>query len=330
MSARGLTKEMRPIVLPGFTLRETQVEIVGRPKWEEWLGAHDFAARAQKCSAFWLGDLMQYAEGRGDWKAKLDQLEGETGLSRKRLENIRSVSRSVLPANRRNDIDFELHAEVAALTPGEQDLWLERAATDGWSRNELRRHIKASKRPKILEGQARLLGQYRVIYADPPWLYGDKPPSGSGAIDHYPGMTIDALCKLPIEAHALPNAVLFCWVTAPMLYESPGPREVIEAWGFKPKTGMVWDKVLSAGGHYVASKHEHLIIATRGSCLPDVPTPSPDSVMTIRRDGEHSSKPEEFRKIITALYTTGPYLELFARKQSKGWDVFGNDARLWK
>jgi N6-adenosine-specific RNA methylase IME4 len=142
-------------------------------------------------------------------------------------------------------------------------------------------------------------------------------------------MTIDELCKLPVKAHALENSVLFCWVTAPMLYENPGPREVIEAWGFKSKTGMVWDKVLGNWGHYVRVHHEHLIIATRGSCMPDSPTPMPDSVQTFRRDGEHSHKPEDFRRIITNLYTRGPYLELFGRRPCEGWSVFGNDARLW-
>jgi N6-adenosine-specific RNA methylase IME4 len=122
--------------------------------------------------------------------------------------------------------------------------------------------------------------------------------------------------------------VLFMWVTAPLLLQNPGPREVIESWGFEPKTGIVWDKVLSAGGHYVAVKHEHLIICTRGSCTPDRPTPQPDSVQTIRRDGEHSEKPREFRQLIEKLYD-GPYLELFARSTAPGWTVFGNDARLW-
>ena len=122
-----------------------------------------------------------------------------------------------------------------------------------------------------------------------------------------------------------------CWVTAPMLLENPGPREVIEAWGFKPKTGIVWDKVLHNWGHYVGVYHEHLIIATRGSCMPDVPTPLPDSVQVIRRSGEHSEKPEFFRKeIIERLYTTGPRLELFGRRPVEGWSVFGNDARLWQ
>jgi len=211
--------------------------------------------------------------------------------------------------------------------------WLDRAEMEGWTERELRLEIAASRRRKVIAGQAVLRGMYRVIYADYPWPYGDRPPSGSGAQQHYPGMPIDEGCKLPVAAHAMTNAVLFFWVTAPYLYHAtdnltPDAFRLVRAWGFTPKTGMVWDKVLSAGGHYVAVKHEHLIIATRGSCLPDRPVPMPDSVQTVRRDGEHSEKPPEFRKLIEQLYD-GPYLELFGREKVSGWDVFGNDARLW-
>jgi N6-adenosine-specific RNA methylase IME4 len=80
---------------------------------------------------------------------------------------------------------------------------------------------------------------------------------------------------------------------------------VIEAWGFEYKTGAVWDKVLHNFGHYVSIRH--LLIATRGSCTPDRPTPMIDSVQTIRRGDVHSAKPEEFRQMIERLYD-GPYL----------------------
>jgi hypothetical protein len=39
------------------------------------------------------------------------------------------------------------HAEVAALTEQEQELWLDRAEQQGWSVTELRRNIKESKAP---------------------------------------------------------------------------------------------------------------------------------------------------------------------------------------
>ena len=40
---------------------------------------------------------------------------------------------------------------------------------------------------------------------------------------------------------------------------------------------------------------------------------------------EHSQKPEEQYEKIERLYPNRKYLELFARQQHKGWDVFGNE-----
>jgi N6-adenosine-specific RNA methylase IME4 len=140
---------------------------------------------------------------------------------------------------------------------------------------------------------------------------------------------------LPVEAHATPDAVLFFWVTAAVPLFLFGRRDAgsgaaDHAWGFTPKTGQVWDKVLPAGGSYVAVRHEHLIICTRGSCTPDHPVPMPPSVVTERRDpmAIHSAKPDTFRKQIERMYD-GPRLELFGRERHEGWTVFGNDASLW-
>jgi N6-adenosine-specific RNA methylase IME4 len=322
-----------PINLDGFTLTARGVQVDGKPKPVQWVAAMNFAMAAEECSPFWVGELWNYANGRADWRGQLEQILGSIGrpLQFKTLQNHGAIAKSVSPEAKELAPSIAHADAVASLEPDEQVRWLDKAKTEEMGVRELRVEIRASKRRRVIEGQATLKGMYRVIYADPPWLYGDRPPSGSGASDSFPPMTIADICKLPVEAHVLQDAVLFMWVTAPMLYENPGPREVIEAWGFKPKTGMVWDKVVTAGGHYVQSCHEHLIIATRGSCLPDHPTPQPDSVVVERRTHafEHSEKPGVFRKVIEKLYSTGPYLELFGREPVENWDVFGNDARLW-
>lgn len=317
-----------PIKIGNYTLTETGLLVTGRPSYENHVGVGDFIQRTHHASGFWLADWLRYGESRSDWRDRLDQAIKETGLSEKTLKNVRAVG-AIEQDIRREDLEFSIHEVVAGLPAADQEKWLERASAEGWNRRELRLEIRASKRRKIIEGQAVLEGVFRVIYADPPWLYGDRPPSGSGAQQHYPGMTIEQLCKLPVEAHTYPNAVLFMWATAPLLLANPGPREVLEAWGFTYKTNQVWDKVLSAGGNYVAAKHEHLLIATRGSCTPDRPTPMFDSVLTERRESlVHSQKPASFRKQIERMYD-GPYLELFGREAVEGWTVFGNDAALW-
>lgn len=166
--------------------------------------------------------------------------------------------------------------------------------------------------------------KFRIIYADPPWSYGN---SGSGldqygpAERHYPAMTIAELCAMDIRTVTEDNAVLFLWVTSPLLDEC---WPVIKAWGFEYKTSFVWDKVKHNFGHYNSVRHELLLICTRGSCTPDVPTLI-DSVQTIERTERHSEKPEEFRRIIEILYTQGKRLELFARGTHEGWSTWGNE-----
>lgn len=324
--------DLRPMSIGGFELRGRTVIPHGRPTLEGWTQAMQVAGGAHESSPYWIIDLMAYGEQREDWKDRLDQALSDTGYSRQTIYNLHYTVRHTTEEARKLAPSVAHLAVVAKLKPKEQCALLEEAKDEGWNLHEFRREVRAKNRRKVIEGQAILKGQYRVILADPPWLYGNRPPSGSGAKDHFPPMTIEQLSALPVEKHAYPNAVLFCWVTAPMLYEQPGPNEVIRAWGFTPKTGMVWDKVLQAGGNYVAVRHEHLLIATRGSCTPDHLVPMVDSVQTIRRpDGfEHSEKPEEFRKIIERLYDKGPYLEIFGRHRAENWDVFGNDARLWE
>ena len=169
-----------------------------------------------------------------------------------------------------------------------------------------------------------LEGKYRVIYADPPWKYGDeRDGSTTGATDHYPTMSIQELCELPVRDIAEENAVLFLWVTSPLLEEC---FEVIKAWGFKYKSSFVWDKVRHNMGHYNSVRHELLLVCTRGSCTPDE-VKLFDSVQSIERT-EHSKKPEEFRDIIDTLYTHGNKIELFARRPVEGWEVWGNEPNI--
>lgn len=169
-------------------------------------------------------------------------------------------------------------------------------------------------------------GKYRVIYADPPWQYGDERSGFGGATDHYNTMSMEELKSLPVSSLAEDNAVLFLWGTAPLL---PEALELIEAWGFKYKTNIVWDKVKGSLGNYTSVKHEHLFLATKGSGVPDNTT-RVDSVQVVERTSRHSEKPEEFRNIIETLYTYGNKLELFARKSVEGWEVYGNELALTK
>ena len=187
------------------------------------------------------------------------------------------------------------------------------------------REVVHAKRPSVPLPDR---GTYRVLYADPPWSYGNSGiinPNADNygrAARHYPSMTIDALRALQVKALTDADAVLFLWVTSPLLAES---FAVIAAWGFHYKTSFVWDKVRHNFGHYNSVRHEFLLVCTRGACTPDVRTLH-DSVQSIERSPEHSAKPEAFRSIIDELYPRGRRLELFARRPApEPWETWGNE-----
>jgi N6-adenosine-specific RNA methylase IME4 len=180
-------------------------------------------------------------------------------------------------------------------------------------REEIKEQAKTIEQPK---------GKYRIIYADPPWQYSDKRDGNfTGAEDHYKTMSIEELCNLPIKDITQENAVLFLWVTSPLLAEC---FAVIDAWGFKYKASYIWDKIRGFVGHYNNVRHELLLICIKGSCMPDV-TSKFDSIQGITKSPNHSEKPEYFRQIIDESYTYGNRIELFARKKSDKWDVWGNE-----
>lgn len=102
--------------------------------------------------------------------------------------------------------------------------------------------------------------------------------------------------------------------------------EVIAAWDFSYKACLVWDKISHNFGHYASLRHELLLIGTRGSCLPESDKLI-DSVQSIKRT-KHSSKPQQFRKIIDALYPSRERLELFARGDvPPHWQKWGAEAQ---
>ncbi len=178
-------------------------------------------------------------------------------------------------------------------------------------RDELKKKVKDLPKEK-----------YRVVYADPPWKYGSDNLENYGPAErHYPTMSIDELCALNVRSIIDDSAVLFMWVSSPLLAEC---WPVIRAWGFEYKASFIWDKVKHNFGNYNSVRHEILLLCTRGSCLPDSKKKI-DSVVSIERTG-HSEKPECFRGIINELYPEGKRVELFSRKKRDGWEAWGNEA----
>ena len=168
-------------------------------------------------------------------------------------------------------------------------------------------------------------GKYGIVYADPPWRC-DMKRGATG--NHYPAMSIEEICALPVAELADRDSALFLWASFPQINEA---FRVIEAWGFKYKTlAFLWlkqnrkaDSWFYGMGFWARSNAEACLLATRGRpkrrCAG-----IHQSVIT--HTGQHGRKPDEVRERIVQLMGGQPRVELFARQQTPGWDVWGNEA----
>src|SRR5689334_4809733 len=109
--------------------------------------------------------------------------------------------------------------------------------------------------------------RFKILVADPPWAHRDPlPGSGRGAAKHYRVLTLDEICAFPLPPLA-DDALLILWRVASMGEEA---YRVCRAWGFVPKSELVWKKLTRGGkrwfgmGRYVRCEHETAVVALRG------------------------------------------------------------------
>jgi len=252
---------------------------------------------------------MWSGEKRGQWlKGKLiieaypdiEEYEGKRGRPDNSTDHVLLTWDRVARETGRDERTIQKWVRLVATTgQKESDLkvWLEEQKPKQLERLERRQVGKPAPEPPPPMEE----GTYRIIYADPPWLYSSmqhsKEEQETTLDTHYKQMPTDAIAGLPVKKWLPSDAVLFLWTTSPKLYEA---SDVIDGWGFEYKASIVWDKVKHNVGYYVSVRHEFLLICTRGSCLPDVKKLE-DSVVSIER-GEHSTKPPYFREWIDRMY----------------------------
>ncbi|HWK52454.1 MAG TPA: MT-A70 family methyltransferase [Steroidobacter sp.] len=225
-------------------------------------------------------------------------------------------------------------ATIAQAAPAEQAAILDEAAGDERKILAAAKQINARRRrARFDEVSTRLASisedskplptgqKFPIIYADPATRYvsgfGDRSIE-----NHYPTMTLDELCALPVSDLALPDAVLFIWTTVPQLRNT---MTMIEAWGFTYVSSWCWDKVDPGTGHWGFNQHEELLIAKRGKFPAPVPGMQPRSIYREKKT-EHSAKPDWFAEQIETIWPALPKIELFARRARPGWAVWGNQS----
>ena len=173
--------------------------------------------------------------------------------------------------------------------------------------------------------------QYGIIYADPPWHYDRKHGSGV-AENHYPTMSIEEICALPVSELAAKDSALFLWATFPQLNEA---FRVIDACGFKYKTlAFLWlkqnrkaDSWFYGMGFWTRSNAEVCLLGVTPGFKAKTQIRAHNVHQIIEAPFEgHSKKPDETRRRIVELLGDVPRLEMFARQRADGWDAWGNEA----
>lgn len=178
--------------------------------------------------------------------------------------------------------------------------------------------------------------KYKTIYADPPWMESGGGKIKRGADRHYELMRTKDIMALPISNICEDNAHLYLWVTNNFL---PDGLKVMEAWGFRYVSKISWVKAdnmpaqcfrfQNAGlGQYFRGRDEICLFGVKGRLpyrLDEGGKRMQGFSSFAAPRGEHSEKPEEMRGMIEKV-SYPPYIELFARRSTPGWDIWGNEA----
>lgn len=174
-------------------------------------------------------------------------------------------------------------------------------------------------------------GGWKTILADPPWRFTNR--TGKVApehrrLDRYSTMDLEAICNLPVADVAAKNAHLYLWVPNALL---PEGLRVMEAWGFRYVSNVVWAKRRKDGGpdgrgvgFYFRNVTEPILFGVRGSMRTLDPARSQVNMIESRKR-EHSRKPDEQYDLIQRC-SPGPYLEMFARHPQPGWTTWGDES----
>lgn len=217
--------------------------------------------------------------------------------------------------------------QVDVVARGEKEI-LEKAKAIRAEKAAVKREERLDRLAEISKGNTELSTavRYPIVYADPPWRYENPPMGGTNRSieNHYPTMTLEEICALPVGELATDDALLYLWATAPKLAEC---MKVIEAWGFEYRTNLVWDKEVIGMGYHARNQHEILLVAKRGEIPPPEPGKQPASVHRERRT-EHSAKPIFYYEMIETAYPQLPKIELFSRSQREGWAAWGNQSEV--
>ena len=174
--------------------------------------------------------------------------------------------------------------------------------------------------------------RFSTILADPPWQFQNRTGKISPEhkrLNRYGTMGLDEICALPVADIAADRAHLYLWVPNALL---PDGLRVMETWGFRYISNIIWHKVRKDGGSdgrgvgfYFRNVTEILLFGVRGKNARTLDPGRSQVNMIQSRKREHSRKPDEQYKIVEDC-SWGPRIELFGRGQREGWLTWGNQS----
>jgi len=232
--------------------------------FEEYEQALSFAARAEGASQFWIGDLLNAAEGK--WGEMYTQAIEMTGLSYQSIANAKWVCSKVQFSDRSEKLGFQHHQKLASLPSDQQRKWLTKAAEESWSAAEMVKQIHEDNRIEVQRSAPPSpTKQYRCITLDPPWpmekIHRDVREQQGKFLD-YPIMSIEEIMALPIGEMAEENCHIYLWVTQKFL---PDGLMLMNAWGFRYQCLMTWVKPTGMTPFSWMYNTEHVLFGRKGS-----------------------------------------------------------------
>lgn len=108
---------------------------------DSWRHIGEHISQISNASAWWLGDWLVF--GHNKYPDRYKRAMADTSLDYGTLRNYAWIARRFAPERRRESLSFQHHVEVAALPEEEQEHWLDFAEKLNWSRNELRKQLRA-------------------------------------------------------------------------------------------------------------------------------------------------------------------------------------------
>ncbi len=142
-------------------------------------------------------------------------------------------------------------------------------------------------------------------------------------------MSLETIMSLGVQTVLAQKAHLYLWVPNALL---PDGLRVMEAWGFRYVSNIVWAKRRKDGGpdgrgvgFYFRNVTELLLFGVRGKNARTLAPARSQVNMIETRKREHSRKPDEQYDLIESC-SPGAYLEMFARYPRPGWTVWGDES----